>query len=272
MRLSVIIPVHNAEKCALDRCIASIGVHEGVEIVIVDDGSKVPAETHAEGARVVRQENRGAYLARKRGTEEAKGEYVWYVDQDDEVLLVPEIPDADMVRFRQNYGWMCIGDKIYRRELALKAFAELGDLRLKNCEDGLFYLAARKHAGKIADVDVDVYRYMDTPGSATHRFNPDIVEERERFVDEYMRLCPDGDRAKLSKESAVYIACALCRWEATRKEIGEVCRRLVESRLARDGEEEIVKDKYARKMMFAVKHPWVIGAYRLARRLCRRRK
>ena len=93
MRLSVIIPVYNAERY-LRRCLDSVLAQtlREFEVICVDDGSTdgsaaILAEYAAKDTRVrVRtQENRGQGAARNRGLEVARGEYIYFVDADDEL-------------------------------------------------------------------------------------------------------------------------------------------------------------------------------------------
>jgi len=94
--VSLILPVWNGEK-TLSRCIHSIlqQTYPAWELIIVDDGSTDASGTVAEEAarkeqriRVVHQPNGGVSRARNRGLEDAKGEYVRFVDADD--LLSPD--------------------------------------------------------------------------------------------------------------------------------------------------------------------------------------
>ncbi|MBR4808979.1 MAG: glycosyltransferase [Bacteroidales bacterium] len=92
MKLSVIIPVFNAEQ-TLAACVKSVVFALGVidfEAVIVDDGStdgtlalaeKLAAEFPA--ISVLHQENGGVASARNLGLKEARGEWVAFVDADD---------------------------------------------------------------------------------------------------------------------------------------------------------------------------------------------
>lgn len=89
--VSVVIPVYNGRDC-IGRAIASAlaQTHPRVEIVVVDDGSTDGTAELAESIegpiQVVRQENRGAAAARNRGVREARGEFVQFLDADDELL------------------------------------------------------------------------------------------------------------------------------------------------------------------------------------------
>ena len=88
--ISVVIPLYNKEasiahtlECVLEQS------YRDFEIVIVDDGSKDNSPAIVESfsdtrIRLIRQENAGVSVARNKGIEEAKGEYVAFLDADDE--------------------------------------------------------------------------------------------------------------------------------------------------------------------------------------------
>lgn len=91
--ISIIIPVYNVEKC-LSECIDSVlnQSYQNLEIILVDDGSTDKSgmfcDSYAakdERVRVFHKENGGASSARNKGIEEAKGEYIIFVDSDDKV-------------------------------------------------------------------------------------------------------------------------------------------------------------------------------------------
>lgn len=93
MRISVVIPVHNAEKylCACLNSVVGQTLKE-IEIVCVDDGSTdgsvaILAEYAKRDSRirVLTQPNAGQGMARNRGLEQATGEYVYFMDADDEL-------------------------------------------------------------------------------------------------------------------------------------------------------------------------------------------
>lgn len=86
--VSCIVPVHNGErflKEAVDSIFAQ--THRPIEVIVVDDGSTdgTPEVALSYGARVkcVRQDNAGPAAARNRGVEEARGEFIAFLDSDD---------------------------------------------------------------------------------------------------------------------------------------------------------------------------------------------
>lgn len=90
-RVSVIIPVYNAEKY-LDRCIESAvnQTYTDIEIILVNDGSAdnsavicgLWAEKDSR-IKVIHKQNEGAGLARNTGLDAASGDYVLFIDSDD---------------------------------------------------------------------------------------------------------------------------------------------------------------------------------------------
>jgi glycosyltransferase involved in cell wall biosynthesis len=91
VKVSVIIPVYNAEKY-LDKCLKSVVEQtlREIEIICVDDGSTDESLSILHGyekaddrIRIITQENAGAGAARNRGMLEAKGEYLSFLDADD---------------------------------------------------------------------------------------------------------------------------------------------------------------------------------------------
>lgn len=95
MIISIVIPLYNCERYIL-RCleqICSSGVDsEQFEIVVINDGSKDGSDGEIQKFKnkhtscnltYIVTENQGASAARNRGIEEAKGDFIWFVDADD---------------------------------------------------------------------------------------------------------------------------------------------------------------------------------------------
>ncbi len=112
IKLSVIIPVYNAEKY-IKECINSI-VSQDIsctyEIICVDDGSKdasleILQSMKCDKLRIISQPNAGAGVARNRGLDASLGEYIIFVDSDDslidgsinKMLEAAQTEDADIV-------------------------------------------------------------------------------------------------------------------------------------------------------------------------------
>ena len=91
VKVSVIIPVYNAEK-TIERAIGSVfhQQFESKEIIAVDDGSKDSSfsvlERYADKIAISWQRNRGAAAARNAGASLAAGDYLAFLDADDEWL------------------------------------------------------------------------------------------------------------------------------------------------------------------------------------------
>ena len=93
VKISVIVPVYNVEK-ELPRCIESLltQTYSNFELLLINDGSSDGSpeimEKYAEKdprIRTLHKKNGGVSSARNRGLEQAKGEYVCFVDADDAV-------------------------------------------------------------------------------------------------------------------------------------------------------------------------------------------
>lgn len=95
--ISVVVPVYNTKEY-LERCVNSLlaQTYPDMEIILVDDGSTDGSgevcDRFAAGeqrVRVFHKENGGSSSARNLGIDNAKGDYIGFVDSDDYV-------DADM--------------------------------------------------------------------------------------------------------------------------------------------------------------------------------
>lgn len=93
MKISVIIPAHNAEK-TIGKTLASLAAQtvEPFEVIVVDDGSKKTLdEVRASSPisfKLLHIPHHGAAAARNFGAAVAKGDLLFFCDAD--VLLVPE--------------------------------------------------------------------------------------------------------------------------------------------------------------------------------------
>lgn len=116
--LSVVITIYNEEKY-ISKCIESVinQTYTNLDVVIVDDGSSDNSpkicdsySTRDQRIRVFHKKNGGSVSSRKIGVQEAKGEYITYIDGDDWIELdhyekiMSQIEDADIIAF----GLTCV--------------------------------------------------------------------------------------------------------------------------------------------------------------------
>lgn len=112
--ISAIIPCFNAERTIL-RTLASVRrqTYQPIEIIAIDDAShdgtlRLLREQEASGVRVVaRAQNGGAPAARNSGMEAARGEFLAFIDSDDE--WHPEKLERQMRVLQANPGMVLIG-------------------------------------------------------------------------------------------------------------------------------------------------------------------
>ena len=115
-KLSIIIPMYNAEKYianCLDSILSSDLPKDEYEVIVINDGSKDkgPDVVHNYVERYdnfiyLTQENQGQSVARNYGIQEAKGDYIWFVDADDMVCsdlgyiydFLKKTRDADIIK------------------------------------------------------------------------------------------------------------------------------------------------------------------------------
>ena len=168
-KISVIIPVYNLEAY-VERAVRSVlqQTHTNIEVVVVDDGStdeswNVIQRISNSDNRVVpiRQENEGVTSARFNGIRHAKGQWIGFVDGDDEI-------ETDM------YELLLKNAKQYKADIShcgyqmifedgrVHEFYGTGDIRIQNTLKGVMDLLE----GKVIE-----------PGLCNKLFKRSVVEE-----------------------------------------------------------------------------------------------
>lgn len=150
VRVSVIIPAFNSVGTIV-RAVESVLSQDwsNLELIVVDDGStdgtaELLAVRYPEQVIVIRQDNRGAAAARNRGIAAAKGEFVAFLDADDE--WVPGKLRLQIEQLDENSGAaLCFADmshwengrEIYRSYLRERGLGPCGgkifDRLLQEC-------------------------------------------------------------------------------------------------------------------------------------------
>ena len=92
-KVSIIVPIYNTAKY-LPKCLDSIikQTHQKLEVILIDDGSTDNSGQIADSyarqdsrIKVIHQENQGQSTARNQGLKKATGEFVSFIDSDDEI-------------------------------------------------------------------------------------------------------------------------------------------------------------------------------------------
>lgn len=154
--ISVIMPVYNTKTDFLRRAIQSVLKQSlrNIELLLVDDGSTNGAASICDQyakidtrVKVIHQENQGICVARNNGIKNARGEYITFIDHDDEYGVNQLLDNyelgkrnqADVVKF--GYEYIClddaptfpfsqyIGDKVevFDKEALRQKYADLKD-------------------------------------------------------------------------------------------------------------------------------------------------
>lgn len=224
LKVSVIVPVYNSEKY-IESCIRSVMLQTYTEweLLLINDGSKDSSQKICsifsdadERIRLISQENKGVSAARNTGLGYAEGEYITFVDSDDELeanaieTLVNDIEhygadicsaskcivnvngtqtnvsDDGTIEIYENFEMIkrsLLYDK-FTRSLHGKLFRRefLSDIRFVDGhninEDGYFLFMCYTKCPKVVQHNVSVYRYFTREDSAS----------RSKFSEKYFDM------------------------------------------------------------------------------------
>ena len=196
MTISVIIPVYNSEQY-IEKCLLSLlnQSWRDFEIVLVDDGSADNSRQKAESLlagqcnhTIVAQENRGASAARNTGIQQAKGEWITFVDSDD--YLAPTFLE-ELMSSSEGCDMLISGivfmngEKEDHRTLPPNEVCSITDLRL---EKGRYLDFTISPVGKLYRKEIIInhgIRFDEALATAEDReFNIDYLSHTEtiRFI------------------------------------------------------------------------------------------
>ena len=89
IKLSIIIPVYNAEKY-LEQCLTSIynEYNDAIEVILIDDGStdgssRIYNNFRDKNLKIYKNTNHGVSYSRNYALTKAKGKYIMFIDADD---------------------------------------------------------------------------------------------------------------------------------------------------------------------------------------------
>lgn len=227
--ISVIIPVYNAEKwltVALESLQAQ--TYGDFEAIIVNDGSTDDSENIAKDFcskdsrfRFISQPNAGVSAARNHGIDEAKGEWIAFMDADD--VMPPDALNVMLHHALKSGAGIVAGgyirgipDKmptgmghamtipsdtailigLYQKKILNNPWGMLfhtsvfkgnAPLRFRKCryEDLDLFYQAFERTEKVCILDRTVYFYRDTPGSFINTWSDarfDVLDVTDRIV------------------------------------------------------------------------------------------
>lgn len=113
-KISVVIPVYNAEKW-INRLVESIKsqtIFKKLDVIFVNDGStdnslNLLNSINEPNIRVISQKNSGVSCARNTGIENAKGEYIAFIDADD--YIDNDFFEGYLEQIKNNYDLIITG-------------------------------------------------------------------------------------------------------------------------------------------------------------------
>ena len=159
--ISIIVPVYNTEKYLI-RCLDSLvnQTFNDIEIIIVNDCSQGNCKEIIEEYKkkdnrikyIEHSENKGTLIARKTGSIEAEGDYITYVDSDDE-LDINTCKELHKIVYKRDYDVIPFSIKVYseydvedlelwllsERNIIKYPFIELLDIRFYHNVAGNFF-------------------------------------------------------------------------------------------------------------------------------------
>lgn len=219
--ISVIVPFFNSEQW-LGRCCESLD--KRLEVILVDDHSTDSGREIAEsyGFNVIENERtKGVSGARNTGLDHSHGEWVTFLDADDEMLpqswetFQKAISDYNVIQLPHKRlrgqsertaanlegiytlpglpeHWWGVWNKLFRADF-------VKDIRfdesLQYGEDGMFVLECLKRDGRIyhADRHLCTTRHrFENPESLSHKKTPEDVMIQCRAYEEFLRNADDN--------------------------------------------------------------------------------
>ncbi len=198
MSVSVVVPTFNRGHglaamvtSLLRNSVAGVG---SVEVIVVDDGSTIPAWHALEGCeprlpfnlRCLRQSNRGAAAARNTGYRAAAGEVVIFIDDD--IICPPNLIDSHVKAHLANPGCVIFGRcPFIVPEKATPLYQWISTLGLELCQSRTeeFIDSPIVASGQISvessmfDKEAGVYRdELETPAAEEYELTFRLRERR----------------------------------------------------------------------------------------------
>lgn len=186
--ISIIVPAFQCENY-INKCILSILKQNYVEleIIIIDDGSrdctyKLAVEWCKKDKRIraIHQDNKGVSSTRNRGIQEATGDYIMFLDSDDELIdgifeVAKDITtqqDIDIVL----WGYRCLLNREFLNEYDV----------IPSVKTGIY------EKGAIEDIFWQLYNKNLFHNIGTKLYKRDLIVEHNIKFEEKYSICEDA--------------------------------------------------------------------------------
>ena len=217
-QISIIVPVYNTEKY-LERCLNSIlsQTFTDFELLLINDGSTDSSggicdeyATKDSRIRVFHKKNSGVTSARRLGVEESKGEYISFVDSDDNLypksleilinnvtsndidIIVSDIANESTISGYEFVKYSLLGcvqasiwGRLYRKDLFDNASFDVSRNLIVG-EDLFMNIKVGLKARLVKLINQNVYNYYKNPNSITNTITVSL-EYETFYIDEISR-------------------------------------------------------------------------------------
>lgn len=225
-KVSIIVPAYNAEK-TIKKCINSIIKQnfKSWELLIIENGSTDNTSQIVEGYAknphiFLYHSKKGVSFARNEGIKQANGEWIWFVDADDEVTynvsqIIPEkkneigliignykkednvievvtktsivsgkkLNELKLTMLRSPTKYMTVWSKLFRADI-IKKYNLFFNTSLKVAEDSDFLFRYLNYVRVALEVKKTIYKYSLLAGSTVRTISLDNIENYQKAMEE----------------------------------------------------------------------------------------
>lgn len=264
-KISIIVPVYNSEKY-LEKCIESIlgQTYQDYELILANDGStdtsNIICEKYlkkSDKIKILNLQHRGVSYARNQGILKATGEFICFIDSDDEVdktyletlILLQEKYNADIVEVKTCYmgntSRKNIEDKeevLSKQQMMYRLYSEEGkntvlitnklfkknlfkeiefDENHKNEDEFIIHKLIFETKGKIVASNKRLYFYRIHKNSRQRTFDSKKMDILEVYDEREKYFSTDGKlkiRNRIAKIDMVLFLYSVCKKNKKKEE------------------------------------------------------
>ncbi len=244
--VSIIIPIYNIENY-ISKCLKSVlnQTYKDIEIILVNDGStdksvEIIEKLKNEKCKIYNKENGGLSSARNYGLNQAKGNYIFFLDGDDylekdaieNLVFFIKKYDVDIVQgeatycyeknkvidklniglietdkvieyFRENQIKTYVWNKLYKKEILYNLSFKEGYVN----EDIIFTYEICALQPKIYNINIPIYNYIQRSNSIMHQTTLDKKIRVLKSHDFVIKKCDSNETYKSFALLNKYISC-----------------------------------------------------------------